>query len=176
MGRRKTTLLLHIKDIFQKLEELIVCTSQRIIKHATHFQTTAKALFLIIPRISENKYRDSVSPTEKVDADTGYLYQGENCNKGGSVGNSQMVDSDNDQSIHGQKKCDDHNSVIDKAGGSSESVCDNNPTSFSTQQPTASFCCTSASQNVVGNLLQTGQPDVKKVNYTEFRIVRKVRS
>ena len=81
--------------------------------------------------------------------------------------NSQTVDSDNDQDIHGQKQYDDHRSVIAKSSndacGSSEAVCDNKPTSFSNQLPNTSFSCTSASQNIVGNLLQSGQPDVKKV-------------
>ena len=103
-----------------------------------------------------------------MDPNTGYSYQSENLNKGGLVGNSQTVDSDNDQDIHGQKQYEDHRSVIAKSSndacGSSEAVCDNNPTSFSNQLPNTSFSCISASQNIVGNLLQLGQPDVKKVS------------
>ena len=103
-----------------------------------------------------------------MDPYTGYSYQSEDFNKGSLVGNPQTVDNDSDQDIHGQKQYEDHRSVIAKsdndACGSSEAVCDNNPTSFSNQLPNTSFSCTSASQNIVGNLLQLGQPDVKKVN------------
>ena len=84
------------------------------------------------------------------------------------MGNPQTVDNDSDRVIHGQKQYDDHRSVIPKSSndacGSSEAVCDNNRTPFSNQLPNTSFSCTSASQNSVGKLLQSGQPDVKKVN------------
>ena len=103
-----------------------------------------------------------------MDPYTGYSYQREYFNKGSLLENSEKVNNDSDQDIHGQEQCEDHSSVIDKSNndacGLSETVCDNNLTSFFTQLPISSDSCTSASQNSIGNLLQLGEPEVKKVN------------